>query len=146
MNFLDREIHRLACRVAVCVNERQFKATIKKLGVTCEDGKWLNSWHANATLHRWERPDIGDVIAIVCVGKSIGQVEMDALLVHEAVHIWQWHLKLIGERKPSAEFEAYGIQSISQKLMFAYRELMAKERKKKKPTKRLTKTQKSAIL
>jgi hypothetical protein len=44
-----------------------------------------------------------------------------ALLVHEAVHIWQDVKHRIGEDNPSSEFEAYAIQNISQELMLAYK-------------------------
>ena len=47
-------------------------------------------------------------------------IELCALLVHEAVHVWQYHCENIGEEKPSAEFEAYSIQTIAQRLMYAY--------------------------
>ena len=43
-----------------------------------------------------------------------------ALIVHEAVHIWQHIREDIGEVKPSAEFEAYAIQIISQRLLEEY--------------------------
>jgi hypothetical protein len=42
------------------------------------------------------------------------------MLVHEAVHVWQFHCENIGEREPSIEFEAYSIQAVSQFLMEAY--------------------------
>lgn len=44
------------------------------------------------------------------------------LIVHEAVHVWQRIVEHIGEHKPSDEFMAYGIQTIAQELMFAYKE------------------------
>ena len=46
--------------------------------------------------------------------------EQPALLVHEAVHVWQAFCEDIGEKSPSDEFEAYSIQSISYELMTAY--------------------------
>ena len=49
-------------------------------------------------------------------------IEVACLLVHEAVHIWQRTCEDYGEHRPSAEFEAYAIQNISQQLMQSYRE------------------------
>ncbi|EJB8464308.1 hypothetical protein RGO85_003495 [Acinetobacter baumannii] len=43
-------------------------------------------------------------------------IEVYGLLLHEAVHVWQKIKKLMGEREPSSEFEAYSIQAIAQDL------------------------------
>ncbi|MPS60582.1 hypothetical protein [Acinetobacter sp.] len=43
-------------------------------------------------------------------------IEVYGLLLHEAVHVWQKVKKLMGEKEPSSEFEAYSIQSIAQDL------------------------------
>ena len=42
------------------------------------------------------------------------------LLVHEAVHVFQFMAQHIGEEDPSWEFEAYSIQNISLELFRAY--------------------------
>ncbi|KCY47724.1 hypothetical protein J715_3367 [Acinetobacter baumannii 1571545] len=47
---------------------------------------------------------------------------MYGLLLHEAVHVWQKVKKLMGEKEPSSEFEAYSIQSIAQDLFKMYEE------------------------
>lgn len=44
------------------------------------------------------------------------QIEVYGLLLHEAVHVWQKVKKLMGEKEPSSEFEAYSIQAIAQDL------------------------------
>jgi hypothetical protein len=41
-------------------------------------------------------------------------------LVHEAVHVWQYHADLLGEDKPGAESMAYGIQNIYGQLIGEY--------------------------
>ena len=43
-----------------------------------------------------------------------------AMIVHEAVHIWQRTRELIQEKNPSHEFEAYSIQMITQELMIEF--------------------------
>ncbi|HID0922158.1 TPA: hypothetical protein ACXEMB_003562 [Acinetobacter baumannii] len=43
-------------------------------------------------------------------------IEIYGLLLHEAVHVWQKVRKLMGEKEPSSEFEAYSIQAIAQDL------------------------------
>lgn len=42
------------------------------------------------------------------------------LLTHEAVHVWQGVRRSIGEKEPSAEFEAYAIHGITQNLCAGY--------------------------
>jgi hypothetical protein len=54
------------------------------------------------------------------VTESVTAVQIAALLVHEAVHIWQQYCADIGEKEPASEQEAYAIQSISQTLMEEY--------------------------
>lgn len=49
-------------------------------------------------------------------------VEIYGLLLHEAVHVWQKVKKLMGEKEPSSEFEAYSIQAIAQDLFKMYEE------------------------
>jgi hypothetical protein len=72
---------------------------------------FLKTPHANATVH------FLGLYAIVYMPKKqkgISKHQINSLLVHEAVHIWQ------AIRDPSSEFEAYAVQSISQNLMLAY--------------------------
>lgn len=47
-------------------------------------------------------------------------IEVYGLLLHESVHVWQRIRKLMGEREPSSEFEAYSIQAIAQDLFEMY--------------------------
>lgn len=56
--------------------------------------------------------------AVVQLGDTSerNQIEVYGLLLHEAVHVWQKIKKLMGEREPSSEFEAYSIQAIAQDL------------------------------
>ncbi|WP_368576099.1 hypothetical protein [Acinetobacter baumannii] len=49
-------------------------------------------------------------------------IEVYGLLLHEAVHVWQKVKKLMGEKEPSSEFEAYSIQAIAQDLFKMYEE------------------------
>ncbi len=49
-------------------------------------------------------------------------IEVYGLLLHKAVHVWQKIKKLMGEREPSVEFEAYSIQAIAQDLFKMYEE------------------------
>ena len=51
-----------------------------------------------------------------------GLNQIHGLLLHEAVHIWQELREKMGEESPSAEFEAYTVQSIAQNLFEMYEE------------------------
>lgn len=61
----------------------------------------------------------GRIICVVCFAPPKGKTkhEINALLVHEATHVWQQFCKDIGEKNPGDEQEAYAIQRISQNLM-----------------------------
>lgn len=78
---------------------------------------------AHATTHHFGRGDDGGIVCVVCIAPmDHDPIAICALLVHEAVHVWQEWCGAAGEREPSAEFEAYSIQSIAGRLMWAYRE------------------------
>jgi len=76
--------------------------------------------------HTWMLNVDGKRIAIVGVrdhdedGTEWHPCTVAALLVHEAVHIFQWWCDGVGETNPSDEFEAYCIQWISQQLFYEY--------------------------
>ncbi|MFV5376499.1 hypothetical protein [Acinetobacter calcoaceticus] len=63
-------------------------------------------------------------LAIVQLGDTSERklVEIYGLFLHEAVHVWQKVKKLMGEKEPSSEFEAYSIQAIAQDLFKMYEE------------------------
>jgi len=84
-------------------------------------GPWIKSDHADATMHWLDNPN-GNLVCIVAVRvrPGLAGIQVASILVHEAVHIWQQFRHRIGEEHPSAEFEAYAIQTISQRLMEAY--------------------------
>jgi hypothetical protein len=47
--------------------------------------------------------------------------DVDGILLHEGVHVWQYAMEYIAEQNPSREFEALGIQHIAHELKKAYR-------------------------
>ena len=140
MKWLHRDVHTLALQFALCLSDADFQKELKRLKIDEKIG-FLKNEHSSATTQFFVNKT-GAHCAIVCLkmdpAKTLEQVH--ALLVHEGMHIWREYLDLIGERNPSSEFEAYGIQLISQELMVAYRELSkpvrrkptAKSRKKRK--------------
>ncbi len=78
---------------------------------------------SHATTWQLGRGDDGGQVCVVCIEPSgHDPIATCALLVHEAVHVWQAWREQAGEKSPSHEFEAYAIQSIAGRLMWAYRE------------------------
>lgn len=67
----------------------------------------------------------GKTCIIVTLGKSQHaegrtRVEIAGLLCHEATHIWQAVRRVMAEKDPSIEFEAYSMQAIFQGLYQAW--------------------------
>jgi hypothetical protein len=113
----------------LCLSQEDFSKELRRLKISGDIPMIKNEW-SSATVHKVSQSN-GDFVAIVALGGEVKKLELEqvySLLVHEAVHLWQWQCDLIGEDAPSEEFEAYGIQAISQELMFAYR--AATKRKK----------------
>jgi hypothetical protein len=68
--------------------------------------------------------DSGQTIKIVCIDHQATKdwpiEEAYAVLVHEAVHIWQDTRVQLNEAQPSSEFEAYSLQNICAELFYLY--------------------------
>lgn len=109
--------------IALCTSEQAFHAVLRHCKVPRTDwAKWVSDG-ADATTHHLTNPE-GGLVCVVCINSTEKQtgIQIAAMLVHEAVHVWQAHCERIGEHKPSDEFEAYSVQAISQRLMLAYAE------------------------
>lgn len=112
--------------LTLCTNEKQFRKALKHL----KFHDWatlppLGSQHANATTHHFVNPE-GSQVAIVYMPpppaeSRVDNIQVVALLAHEAVHVWQEYVASIGEKEPSREFEAYAIQTITERLLYEYR-------------------------
>ena len=107
--------------IGLCLSEEAFTSELKRLKIP-ERKRPLSavSEGADATTHVLEGP--GGMVFLVCMrrDKRQSKIQRYALLMHEAVHIWQSWARSIGEIDPSLEFEAYAIQGISQRLMEAF--------------------------
>lgn len=68
----------------------------------------------------YDRKDGRGITCVVALAETLAKrdlIQIQALLVHEAVHIWQKHAADIGEDFPGAEQEAYAIQYLSEALL-----------------------------
>lgn len=126
MIYLRRDCCRLALKFGLCIDEKAYKKEMKRLKI---DGvEAIKNWHSAATTHFIKNQEIKQIIAIVFFPPSTKYtlIEHYALLVHEGVHIWQEHKRLIGENEPSEEYEAYAMQHIALELMDAFNKLTNK--------------------
>lgn len=123
--WLDRRIAHPGPFLTLCLNEAEYLKAMRHCKAN-PINDWINTAWADATAHYLDN-DKGQRVCIVCmrVGTGRNAIEIAGLLVHEAVHCWQDYCARIGESRPGAEQEAYGIQSISQELMAEYARRMA---------------------
>ena len=109
-------------RVAFVLSQEEFDAVFRDAGST-EKTSWISGLNAavNATT-TWTTDCDGIPFYVVSLvpKPGVAGLKIAALLVHEAVHVFQYHCEYLGETAPSKEFEAYSIQFIAQALMQKY--------------------------
>jgi len=103
--------------IALCRTEREFHTVLRHIQAP-KPYPPFTGVHADATTHFVETSR--GTAAIVCTNVTKRSPATTALLVHEAVRIWQQHRDDIWEKSPSHEFEAYAVQHIAQELMTAF--------------------------
>jgi hypothetical protein len=111
----------------LCASEKRFKAELKRIKLKKKYHPGFVLHGASATIHFFEQGE--KQLAIVCMQKDKEKTkpQLYAMLVHEATHLWQKIRENIGEAAPSNEFEAYAIQTLSQRLIEAYIEQTSKK-------------------
>lgn len=124
--WLDRALTICSHYYCLRISEKDFWEELHQLEIPV--GTWpkfLIHSHSHATTHFFEGVQ-GKRLAIVCIepeAPNRDSVQVAALLVHEAVHIWQAHTRSIGSLNDHGdEEEAYAIQSIAQELMTSFRD------------------------
>ncbi|TGB34391.1 hypothetical protein [Burkholderia thailandensis] len=120
----DVLLHR-PCSLALCISELDYLREMRRLKIK-SPSRWVIEGKT-ATAHWFDNRGGGDCVAIVCLDleRVLGGsgIAIAALLVHEAVHLFQNICDVMGEESPSREFEAYSIQRLSQDLMWLFQEL-----------------------
>ncbi|MFZ2981872.1 MAG: hypothetical protein WA085_12635 [Sphingobium sp.] len=121
VEWVDRALVVSPYYIGLCKSPDVFERELKRMKVPKANRPAFILNGSGATVHFFEKGD-GKLCAIVCITKPKGmnRIQLDCLLVHEAAHIWQAIRDNIGEKSPSHEFEAYAIQSISQRLIESY--------------------------
>lgn len=117
--WLDRCVAKPGPYMTLCLTPGEMNHAAK--GLT----RWpltFPTW--GASVHLFTKDNENKQCAVVCLAedsqKTCSAIEIAGMLVHEAVHIWQYHAEKMGEHKPGDEQEAYAIQAISQELMAEY--------------------------
>ncbi len=120
--WCDRVLIVAGLYYTVCTSPKYFKQALDYLGIPEADRPdFISKEQSNGTC--WEFTRAGEKpCKVVCIRGWEGRdsIEVAGLLVHEAVHIFQGACEYINERNPSAEFEAYSIQTIAQELMVEF--------------------------
>jgi hypothetical protein len=119
VEWLDRALV-IGPYLTLVLSEKQFKKVMKHCNIA-DAPSWLN-YGADATTHHFVQDTKSLSVVALKVTKKFSPEQIMGLIVHEAVHVWQNFRDSIGEEKPSVEFEAYSIQSITQALITYYNE------------------------
>lgn len=120
-NWLERALIQ-GPYLALFTSKKAFQDECKALNVSDGAPRFVSKG-AGATVHHLEMND-GREIAMVCIDMknslTYTRLQVYTLLVHEAVHIYQHVRDFMNEAKPSIEFEAYAIQTLSHTLIDEY--------------------------
>lgn len=135
--WLSRAIFQSPVFYTIATSKKIMEFELKRLKIDlCFDHVSPN---ADATTHQLINNE-GKEINIVCVYsyRSMSPLVLQALICHEAVHIWQNIRDRIGEKCPSHEFEAYAVQNIFHELLTEFeRQTKPKRQKKRRKGKRI---------
>ena len=136
LKWLDRSLL-LTPYYTLCTSEKILQTELKRMKVS-DKAIGLNNGSGATTSFLFNNRD--DRVAIVCLyDHSLDKEQIYSLLAHEAVHIFQEVLSIMNEDKPSCEFQAWGIQKISQELFYEYERQTKKKRKHRQIIKPTTK-------
>lgn len=105
--------------MCLCKSSKEFERVLNYLKVPKENRpRWLSE-RAYGCVHHFEN-DEGEHVAVVCVTPGLDNILAVAVLVHEAVHVWQKWAEMYDEKQPGQEQEAYAIQFITTELVKEY--------------------------
>ena len=117
--WLDRRVAKPGSYLALCLTKEELQDAYR--GLTPE---YLEFPESGATAFSFRHARTNETCSIVALSdsaqKSLNSIEIAGMLVHEAVHVWQYYAEKMGEMKPGDEQEAYAIQAISQELLAEY--------------------------
>lgn len=119
INWLDRRVAKPGSYLALCLNADELAEAYRGI---CKEYLAFPETGATAFSFRHERTnETCSVVALsVAAQTELNSIEIAGMLVHEAVHVWQYYAEKMGETNPGDEQEAYAIQAISQELLAEY--------------------------
>ena len=115
VNWCDRAMFRSPYYCLV-TTEALFKQELKRLNIK-GDLSYTNTETSNATCYEFESNGKTSFVVTIKDWEGKDPIEVAGLIVHEATHIKQHVMRIIGEKNPSNEFEAYMMQNIAANLM-----------------------------
>jgi hypothetical protein len=121
-NWIDRTLIESPYSIGLCQTEAQYRHELKRLKVpNHKESEWIASDKDGCVTEVIKSDGHGHCyIVSIRATKTTQPIEVIGLIIHEAVHVWQFIREGIGEDEPSHEFEAYSIQRIAQNLIDAY--------------------------
>ncbi len=120
VNWCDTSLFR-GPYYCLVTTEKLFKKELKRLGI--KGGlSYTQNEASNATCYEFENNGKTSFIVTIKGWQGVDPIEVAGLIVHEATHIKQHVMRIIGEKNPSNEFEAYMMQNIAANLMQCFRE------------------------
>jgi hypothetical protein len=115
--WLDRRVAKPAPYLTLCLNDEELQAVVKKI-----TPYYVQFPETGARCFQLVKDS--DIFCVIALSedaqKNNNSIEIAGMLVHEAVHTWQFYAEKMGEDKPGDEQEAYAIQAISQELLAEY--------------------------
>ena len=130
MKWIDRSLVKSPYYIGLCRDEESFRKQLLRLKISPNHWPlWVKPMKDGA-MHVFENKEQRKLCLIVCINSKSGDDPnaIVGLLIHEAVHVWQYIKQEIGDDEPSKEFEAYSIQSIAQELIVAYSTMESKKK------------------
>ena len=119
MTWVNRTLIQLPFHLGLSTSEADYHKKLRYLKIPVKDWPpFLKTATSDATTQFFNDGD-GKLCVVICFGPRgrLSKAQIAALICHEAVHVWQEVMLDWGEEKPSTEFMAYGIQSITQTLL-----------------------------
>lgn len=113
--------------VVFAPNARAWDRAVKKFNIRDAGpypenaGKCLICWPENRDVTNTRAINMVIVVTVDTTDESITPSQLAGICAHEATHVWQFMVEMIGEENPSYEFEAYTIQSLTQGLLDSIR-------------------------
>lgn len=116
--WLSRQVAAAGPHLALALNSEDLTRINRHLGVAVT---WdFNRARGGACTWAFENNDLGRLACVVCLSNRVMEATIPVLVstvAHEAAHVWQFHVKDMGETAPGDEQEAYAIEWITRILL-----------------------------